>query len=100
VIGAHILPNRDGRVLMAHNDEDVKYCKARGVVGFLGLHCHRREPHPMSEGEIHYGECFVRPDPFVVKNCAAYTTEQLDRLHEMLRDRGAQSFEVRQIEEV
>ena len=53
----------------------------------------------MPEGEIHYGEGFVRPDPFIVKNCGGYAIEQMDCLLAMLRDRGAEFFQARQIAE-
>jgi hypothetical protein len=44
----------------------------------------------MPQGEIHYGEGAVRPDPFIVKNCGPYAAEQLDFLIKTLLDRGAE----------
>jgi len=84
-------------VLMRHIEGYTGYCKARNVEPFLCFYFHPWEMYPMPEGEIHYGECSVRPDPFIVKNCGTYAVEQLDRLIETLRDRGAQFFQARQI---
>lgn len=85
--------------LMKHIDGYVGYCKDRGVEPFLCFYFHPWELHPMPQGEIHYGEGSVRPDPFIVKNCGTYATEQMDRLIAMLHDRGAQFFQARQIAE-
>jgi hypothetical protein len=83
--------------LMRHIDGYAGYCKDRGVEPFLCFYFHPWEMYPMPEGEIHYGECAVRPDPFITKNCGAYAVEQLDHLIKMLLDRGAQFFQARQI---
>ena len=63
-------------------------------------HLQRRpgEFYPMP-GEIHYGECLVKPDSFIVKNCGAYAAEHLDCLVGMLRKGGAQFFQARHIME-
>ena len=85
--------------LMRHTDGYAAYCKGRSVEPFLCFYFHPWELHPMPQGEIHYGEGSVRPDPFIVKNCGPYAVEQMDRLIEMLHDRGAQFFQARQIAE-
>ena len=51
----------------------------------------------MPQGKIRFGECDVRPDPFIVKNCGPYAVEQLERVIEMLQERGAQFFQARQM---
>jgi len=86
--------------LMQHVDGYAAYCLERGIEPFLCFYFHPWELHPMPQGEIHYGEGFVRPDPFIVKNCGAYAAEQMDRLLEMLHDRGAGFFQALQIAEV
>jgi len=75
--------------LLRHIDGFIAYCKSRGVASFLCFYFHPWEFHPMPQGEIHYGEGSVRPDPFIVKNCGPYAAEQLDRLIRALLDRGA-----------
>ena len=86
-------------VLTRHIEGYAAYCQTRGVEPFLCFYFHPWELHPMPEGEIHYGEGSVRPDPFIVKNCGPYAVEQLDLLVQSLLDQGAQFFQARQIAE-
>lgn len=83
--------------LMRHIDGYIRYCQERNVEAFLCFYMHPWEFHPMPQGEIHYGEGSVRPDPFIVKNCGAYALEQLDLLVGMLRERKAEFCQARQI---
>jgi len=83
--------------LMRHVDGFVGYCEDKGVDPFLCFYFHPWEFHPMPEGEIHYGEGSVRPDPFIVKNCGPYAAEQLDVLIAMLTERGASFVQAQQI---
>jgi len=85
--------------LLRHIDGYAGYCERRGVEPFLCFYFHPWEFHPMPEGEIHYGEGSVRPDPFIVKNCGPYAAEQLDALVAELRNRGAGFFQAHQIAE-
>ena len=50
----------------------------------------------MPQGEIHYGEGAVHPDPFIVKNCGPYAAEQLDVLIGTLLERGARFLQAQQ----
>ncbi len=75
--------------VLAHIDGYTSYCRQQGVDPFLCFYFHPWEFHPMPQGEIHYGEGSVRPDPFIVKNCGDYAVEQLDNLISALRERGA-----------
>lgn len=88
----------DAGVLMRNIDGYAGYCKERGIEAFLCFYFHPWEFHPMP-GEIHYGECTVRPDPFIVKNCGTYALQQLERLVGMLHDRGAQFLQACQVAE-
>ncbi|NCC69587.1 MAG: hypothetical protein EOM14_15620 [Clostridia bacterium] len=74
---------------MKHADGFCGYAQDRGIRPFLCFYFHPWEFHEMPQGEIHYGEGSVRPDPFIVKNCGRYAAGQFDRLVGMLRDRGA-----------
>jgi peptidoglycan/xylan/chitin deacetylase (PgdA/CDA1 family) len=85
--------------LMRHTDGYAAYCMERSVEPFLCFYFHPWDLHPTPEGEIHYGEGSVRPDPFIVKNCGTYAAEQMDRLLEMLHNHGAQFFQSHQIAE-
>jgi len=83
--------------LMRHIDGYIGYCQERNVEAFLCFYMHPWEFHPMPQGEIHYGEGSVRPDPFIVKNCGPFALEQLDLLVGMLRERKAEFCQARQI---
>ena len=83
--------------LMRHVDGFIGYCEDKGVDPFLCFYFHPWEFHPMPEGEIHYGEGSVRPDPFIVKNCGPYAAEQLDALIGTLFERGAVFLQAQQI---
>ena len=92
-----LLRTQGAEALMCHIEGYIGYCRDRNVDAFLCFYFHPWEFHPMPQGEIHYGEGFVRPDPFIVKDCGASAVEQLDRLLSMLRERGARFFQARQI---
>jgi len=83
--------------LMKHIDGFAGYCAARGIEPFLCFYFHPWEFYPMPEGEIHYGEGGVHPDPFIVKNCGPVAAEQLDALIGTLLDRGAKFVQAQQI---
>jgi peptidoglycan-N-acetylglucosamine deacetylase len=83
--------------LLRHIDGFSGFCRDRGIPPFLCFYFHPWEFHPMPQGEIHYGEGSVRPDPFIVKNCGPYALEQLDSLLGALSDRGAAFYQARQI---
>jgi peptidoglycan/xylan/chitin deacetylase (PgdA/CDA1 family) len=83
--------------LLRHIDGFIGYCAARGVQPFLCFYFHPWEFHPMPQGEIHFGEATVRPDPFIVKNCGPYAAEQFDLLLGKLIDRGAVFRQAQQI---
>jgi hypothetical protein len=82
---------------MRHIDGYIGYCQQRQVEPFLCFYFHPWEFHPMPQGDIYSGEGSVRPAPFIVKNCGQYAVEQFDLLLSMLRERGAQFFQARQI---
>jgi len=75
--------------LLKHIDGFCRYCRDRGIAPFLCFYFHPWEFHPMPQGEIHFGEGSVRPDPFIVQNCGPYAAEQLDILLAKLGERGA-----------
>lgn len=82
--------------LMKHIDGYLGYATSKGVQPFLCFYFHPWEFHPMPEGEIRSSEGYVRPDPFITKNCGAYAVQQLDLLIRKLLERGAEFLESRQ----
>lgn len=86
--------------LMKHIDGFATYCARHEVDRpFLCFYLHPWEFHEMPQGEIHYGEGAVRPDPFIVKNCGEVAVRELDRLISALKDRGARFHQARQMAE-
>jgi peptidoglycan/xylan/chitin deacetylase (PgdA/CDA1 family) len=84
--------------LLARIDAFIAYSRDHGVSRpFLCFYFHPWEFHPMPQGEIHYGEGFVRPDPFLVKNCGAYAVAQLERLIQQLKERGGEFTQARHV---
>ena len=51
----------------------------------------------MPQGDIHFAEGSVRPDPFIVKNCGAYAAEQFEQLIAALKQRGAEFLQAGQV---
>lgn len=82
--------------LLRHIDGFAAYCQDHGEDVFLCFYFHPWEFHPMPEGDIHYGEGAVRPDPFIVKNCGPYAAAQLEALIGALKERGAEFLQAQQ----
>lgn len=89
----------DAARLMRHVDGFLDYVANAGAEPFLCFYFHPWEFHTMPQGDIHFGEATVRPDPFIVKNCGTYAAEQLDVLIKSLVERGAEFLQARQVAE-
>lgn len=63
------------------------------------LYLHPWEFHPMPQGTIDFGECGVKPLPFIVKNCGPYAVEQFDLLCEGLLRMGARFVTAKKLAE-
>ena len=83
--------------LMKHVDNYIEFCEKRGAEPFICFYMHPWEFAPMPEGLLHYGEGAVMPDPFIIKNCGPYATEQLDVLIDFLKARGSEFLQARQV---
>ena len=75
--------------LMRHVDDMIGFYERKALPAVFCFYMHPWEFHEMPQGLIHYGEGSVLPDPFLVKNCGEVALRELDRLLEMLEDRGA-----------
>lgn len=80
--------------LMRHIDSFIGYVAARDLPAILCFYFHPWEFLPM-EGEYHFGEGTVIPDPFLVKNCGDYALEQFGVLVDRLQERGARFLTAR-----
>jgi peptidoglycan/xylan/chitin deacetylase (PgdA/CDA1 family) len=88
------------RALLDHIDGFTRYARRRTRRPFLCFYFHPWEFHPMPQGEIHYGEGAVRPDPFIVRNCGPKATRALSAVVAGLKQRGATFHQARQMTEV
>lgn len=83
--------------VMKHVDGYAEYCRQRGVEPFLCFYMHPWEFAEMPSGILHYGEGAVLPDQFIIKNCGDYAKEQFMVLVDMLKERGAEFLQARQV---
>jgi peptidoglycan-N-acetylglucosamine deacetylase len=86
--------------LLRHVDGFIEHTRARGVAPFLCFYFHPWEFAPVPQGEIHFGEGSVRPDPFIIRNCGPEAAGELDRLVKALKERGAAFLQARQAAEL
>ncbi len=86
-------------VLLKHVNGYAGYCRERDIDPFLCFYFHPWEFHPMPQGEIHFGEGSVRPDPFIVEGCGPYAAEQFTVLLEKLIEDGARFLQAKQVAE-
>lgn len=75
--------------LVKKADSYIQFIRSAGHRPVLCFYLHPWEFYPMPQGEIDFGECSVRPQPFIVKNCGEYALDQLDIITEQLKRRGA-----------
>lgn len=75
--------------LMVHIDNMLALYRREQLPAVFCFYLHPWEFHEMPSGPIHFGEGAVLPDPFIIKNCGAVALKELDRLVEMLKERGA-----------
>lgn len=86
--------------LLEHIDGFAGYCSDQGIGRpFLCFYLHPWEFLDMPQGEIHYGEGAVRPDPFIVKNCGDVAVAELHKLISALKKRGAEFHQASQMAE-
>jgi len=83
--------------LMKHIEGFAQFCGDAGAEPFLCFYLHPWEFHPMPQGDIHFGEGSVRPDPFIVKNCGPEAARQLELLIAELKKRGATFHQAEEI---
>ncbi|OGV64545.1 MAG: hypothetical protein A3K19_01270 [Lentisphaerae bacterium RIFOXYB12_FULL_65_16] len=83
--------------LMKHIRNFITYCAGRDVDPFLCFYFHPWEFWPMIEGDIHYGEGAVRPDPFIIKGCGDVAVREFDKLVKELKKEGAEFHQAQQV---
>ena len=86
--------------LMGHIDGFIEFCGRQGIAPFLCFYFHPWEFHSMPQGNIPFGEGYVRPDSFIVKNCGAEAIMQFDKLIASLKGRGAVFRQAKEMAEI
>jgi hypothetical protein len=79
---------RSAKYLMNKVDSFISYVISKGKRPVLCFYLHPWEFYPMPQGSINFGECSVKPLPFIVKNCGPKALEQFDFLCQALLERG------------
>ncbi len=74
--------------LIKKADGFIDYVRDRDKHPVLCFYLHPWEFYPMPQGLITFGECSVKPLPFIVKNCGPKALNELEKLLTMLIDRG------------
>jgi hypothetical protein len=80
---------KDAGFLMEKVENFVSYVEEKGKRPVVCFYFHPWEFCPMPQGALDFGECSVKPLPFIVQNCGPYAVEQFDRTCSMLKARGA-----------
>ncbi|MGX5819296.1 polysaccharide deacetylase family protein [Chitinophaga lutea] len=80
---------QSAEALMERVDSFINWVSARGKRPVLCFYLHPWEFYAMPQGDIDFGECSVRPLPFIVENCGETACRELDRLCGMLKAQGA-----------
>ncbi len=79
---------QSANALMEKTNGFIRYVSARGHRPVVCFYLHPWEYYPMPEGLIDFGECSVKPLPFITQNCGPYAVEQFDKLCGLLREAG------------
>jgi hypothetical protein len=88
------------RAVMDHVRGFLAYADGHGVGSpVLCFYFHPWEFVEMPQGDIFISEGFVRPEPFIVKNCGTYALEQMDSLISALKKGGFVFKTCRQVAE-
>jgi len=69
-------------------DSFIGFVRSHEKRPVLCFYLHPWEFYPMPQGSISFGECSVKPLPFITKNCGSGALEQFDNLCRMLSERG------------
>jgi hypothetical protein len=86
--------------VMGHVRGFLAYAEERRVDSpLLCFYFHPWEFVEMPQGDIFIGEGFVRPEPFIIKNCGRYALTQLENLIKALKGAGCEFETCREIAE-
>lgn len=75
----------------------VRYVNIRGHRPVVCFYLHPWEYYPMQQGLIDFGECSVKPLPFIVQNCGPYAVDQFNKLCILLLEAGGRFVTANQL---
>ncbi len=79
---------KSAKFLMQKVDGFIEYVQSRGERPVVCFYLHPWEFYEMPQGALDFGECSVKPLPFIVKNCGEKALKELDILCGLLKQRG------------
>jgi peptidoglycan/xylan/chitin deacetylase (PgdA/CDA1 family) len=84
-----VFRTESSHAVMEHVFQFLTYLSQHGLDSpTLCFYFHPWEFVKMPQGEIFVGEGFVRPEPFLIRNCGPYALEQMDALIGALKEAG------------
>jgi len=90
---------KSAKFLMEKVVNFILFVSSHGKRPVLCFYLHPWEFYPMPQGAIAFGECSVKPLPFIVKNCGPRAVEQFDILCRLLKERGGRFVTAKELAE-
>jgi peptidoglycan/xylan/chitin deacetylase (PgdA/CDA1 family) len=88
---------KSAEFMIKKTDGFIEFVREHNERPVLCFYLHPWEFYPMPKGSISFGECSVKPLPFIIKNCGPVALEQFDNLCGRLRDRGARFLTAKEL---
>lgn len=90
---------KSAKFLMGKVEEFISFVSSHEKRPVLCFYLHPWEFYPMPQGAISFGECSVKPLPFITKNCGPKAVEQFDILCRLLKERGGRFVTAKELAE-
>ncbi|MEO6964194.1 MAG: polysaccharide deacetylase family protein [Puia sp.] len=88
---------KSAKALMDKVEGFIDFVQKRKHRPVLCFYLHPWEFYRMPQGTLDFGECSVKPLPFIVKNCGAKALHEFDQLCSLLQDYGARFLTAKQL---
>lgn len=90
---------KSAKFLMGKVENFISFVSSHGQRPVLCFYLHPWEFYPMPKGAITFGECSVKPMPFIVKNCGPKALEQFDILCRLLKESNGRFITAKELAE-
>lgn len=90
---------KSAEFLMGKVNTFISFVQSHGKRPVLCFYLHPWEFYPMPHGTINFGECSVKPLPFIVKNCGPHALMQFDILCNLLKECGGRFITAKELAE-